>query len=54
MRLIEDQTRIGTRNCITFTPRTTQANYIYIQSLSGCYSYVGKNAAAGMYLINKA
>ena len=33
MRLIEDSTRINGRNCITFTPRTNQGNYLSIQSL---------------------
>ena len=40
MTLIEDQTRINGNDCIKFVPRTNQANYINIQSISGCYSYV--------------
>uniref|UniRef100_A0AAQ6IK96 Metalloendopeptidase n=1 Tax=Anabas testudineus TaxID=64144 RepID=A0AAQ6IK96_ANATE len=28
--------------CIRFIPRTTQTDYINIQSLDGCYSYVGR------------
>jgi hypothetical protein len=43
MRYIEDVTRINGRNCITFTPRTNEANYIAIRhTTSGCYSYVGR------------
>ncbi|XP_036440041.1 low choriolytic enzyme-like isoform X2 [Colossoma macropomum] len=29
-------------SCIRFIPRTNQRDYIYIQSDSGCYSYVGR------------
>ncbi|KAI4889309.1 hypothetical protein NFI96_011106 [Prochilodus magdalenae] len=29
-------------SCIRFIPRTTERDYIHIQSLSGCYSYVGR------------
>ncbi|KAI4889310.1 hypothetical protein NFI96_011107, partial [Prochilodus magdalenae] len=29
-------------SCIRFIPRSSQRNYIHIQSLSGCYSYVGQ------------
>ncbi|XP_036440042.1 low choriolytic enzyme-like [Colossoma macropomum] len=32
----------STVSCIRFIPRTNQRDYIYIQSLSGCYSYVGR------------
>ncbi|XP_071376795.1 low choriolytic enzyme-like [Centroberyx affinis] len=28
--------------CIRFVPRSNQRDYIYIQSLQGCYSYVGR------------
>ncbi|XP_030622973.1 low choriolytic enzyme-like [Chanos chanos] len=28
--------------CIRFVPRTNQRDYVYIQSLNGCYSYVGR------------
>uniref|UniRef100_A0AAQ6IT23 Metalloendopeptidase n=1 Tax=Anabas testudineus TaxID=64144 RepID=A0AAQ6IT23_ANATE len=28
--------------CIRFFPRTTQTDYVNIQSLDGCYSYVGR------------
>ncbi|XP_070762890.1 hatching enzyme 1.2-like [Enoplosus armatus] len=28
--------------CIRFFPRTNQRDYLYIQSLDGCYSYVGR------------
>lgn len=30
-----------TTSCITFVERTTQANYIKIKKLNGCYSYLG-------------
>uniref|UniRef100_A0AAY4EUP0 Metalloendopeptidase n=1 Tax=Denticeps clupeoides TaxID=299321 RepID=A0AAY4EUP0_9TELE len=29
-------------SCIRFVPRTNQRDYIYIQSLNGCYSYIGR------------
>uniref|UniRef100_A0AAY4CBJ2 Metalloendopeptidase n=1 Tax=Denticeps clupeoides TaxID=299321 RepID=A0AAY4CBJ2_9TELE len=29
-------------SCIRFVPRSNQRDYIYIQSLNGCYSYVGR------------
>ena len=48
MKAIEDQTRVNGKNCITFTPRTNQANYLYISKTGGgCYSYVGKQRPAG-------
>ena len=48
MDAIEDQTRVHGRNCITFTPRTNQANYVSISKTGGgCYSYVGRQVRAG-------
>jgi hypothetical protein len=41
MKIIEDRTRINGRNCITFTQRTTQTNYVRVTSGSGCSSYLG-------------
>ncbi|XP_068585116.1 high choriolytic enzyme 1-like [Cebidichthys violaceus] len=29
-------------SCIRFVPRTSERDYIHIQSLDGCYSYVGR------------
>ncbi|KAL7833732.1 hypothetical protein AOLI_G00286920 [Acnodon oligacanthus] len=29
-------------SCVRFIPRSNQRDYIYIQSLNGCYSYVGR------------
>ncbi|XP_068584754.1 hatching enzyme 1.2-like [Cebidichthys violaceus] len=29
-------------SCIRFIPRTSERDYIHIQSLDGCYSYVGR------------
>jgi meprin B len=52
MTLIEDQTRINGRDCIKFVPRTTQATYLRFHSGSGCWSYVGKQAASGAQLIS--
>ena len=43
MRLIEDQTRIQGRDCIKFIPWTNQPNFLHIQSLGGCWSYVNIN-----------
>ena len=40
MRMIESQTKTNSGNCITFVPRTTQANYIRIINSPGCTSYV--------------
>ncbi|KAF7641807.1 hypothetical protein LDENG_00271530, partial [Lucifuga dentata] len=32
--------------CIRFFPRTNQRDYLYIQSLDGCYSFVGRQGNA--------
>ncbi|XP_026168281.1 high choriolytic enzyme 1-like [Mastacembelus armatus] len=32
--------------CIRFFPRTNQKDFLYIQSLDGCYSYVGRQGNA--------
>lgn len=45
--MIEDETRVNGRNCITFTPRTNQATYVRIIRGKGCYSPVGKKALPG-------
>ena len=47
MKTIEDQTRVQSKDCIKFVPRTTEAVYLNIHSGSGCWSYVGKNRAPG-------
>ena len=44
------QLRINGRNCITFTQRTTQTNYIRISSGTGCNSYVGM--IGGQQIVN--
>ena len=48
MKLVEDQTRIGDRDCIKFVPRTVETTYIRVINDTGCYSYVGKQAATGV------
>jgi hypothetical protein len=48
LKLIEDRTRVGTRDCIKFIPRTTEATYIEVyNSNDGCWSYIGKQRASG-------
>ena len=42
MKMIEDRTRIGTRNCITFKEQTTEKNYLRIVNGAGCDSFIGK------------
>ena len=42
MKIIENQTRIGSRDCITFKERTDQKNYLDIKISPGCSSLVGK------------
>ncbi|RNA07860.1 hypothetical protein BpHYR1_032148 [Brachionus plicatilis] len=42
MRLIEDSTRIGGKDCIKFVGRTTETTYLRIFSDTGCWSYIGK------------
>ncbi|XP_067105492.1 high choriolytic enzyme 1-like [Osmerus mordax] len=32
-------------SCVSFIPRTTQRDFVDIQSLSGCYSYVGRRGS---------
>uniref|UniRef100_A0AAQ6IPI0 Metalloendopeptidase n=1 Tax=Anabas testudineus TaxID=64144 RepID=A0AAQ6IPI0_ANATE len=38
--------------CIRFIPRTTQTDYVNIQSLDGCYSYVGRQGNAQTVSLN--
>uniref|UniRef100_A0A3Q3JIY4 Metalloendopeptidase n=1 Tax=Monopterus albus TaxID=43700 RepID=A0A3Q3JIY4_MONAL len=38
--------------CIRFIPRVNHVDYIYIQSLSGCYSYVGRQGKAQTLSLN--
>ncbi|XP_029008933.1 high choriolytic enzyme 1-like [Betta splendens] len=40
--------------CIRFIPYTNQTDYIYIQSLSGCYSYVGRIGGQQTVSLNSA
>ena len=42
MKMIEDRTRIGTRNCITFKKQTTEKNFLKIKNGVGCNSRIGK------------
>ena len=42
--------RINGKNCITFTPRTSQTNFIRISSGTGCNSYVGM--IGGQQIVN--
>jgi len=42
--LQELQNRVG--SCIKFIKRTTERNYVRVNSLNGCYSYVGMNGGA--------
>uniref|UniRef100_A0AAY4EWF5 Metalloendopeptidase n=1 Tax=Denticeps clupeoides TaxID=299321 RepID=A0AAY4EWF5_9TELE len=39
--------------CIRFVPWTNQRDYIYIQSLNGCYSYVGRIGNAQTVSLSK-
>jgi meprin A len=41
MKMIEDSTRVGTRDCIKFVERTTQTTYCRINRGNGCTSFVG-------------
>jgi len=45
--MIENLTKVGNRQIIFFRPRGTEATYLRIFSDSGCYSYVGRQNAAG-------
>jgi len=42
MKMIEDRTRIGTRNCITFKKQITEKNFLKIKNGVGCNSRIGK------------
>ena len=42
MKSIADQTRIDSRDCITFEERKNQMNYLEIKDDVGCFSSVGK------------
>ena len=42
MKMIEDRTRTGTRNCITFKKKTTEKNFLKILNGNGCDSLIGK------------
>ncbi|XP_050393443.1 meprin A subunit beta-like [Patella vulgata] len=41
MKTIEEKTRVNGKACITFTPRTSQRQYIQFVSGSGCHTPVG-------------
>ena len=52
MKSIEDQTRIGSRDCITFKERKNQMNYLEIKDDPGCNSFVGKLVQARSQIIS--
>lgn len=39
--------------CIRFFPRTDQMDFLYIQSLGGCYSYVGRQGDGQIVSLNR-
>ena len=47
MNQIEKQTRIESKDCIKFVPRTSESVYLRIYNGVGCWSYVGMNRAPG-------
>jgi hypothetical protein len=64
MKTIEDKTRVGTRNCITFKKRTNEINRNFLKIIDevGCYSLIGLLkeergqivSLEGNYCLNKA
>jgi len=42
MKYVEDMTRVGSKDCIKFVPKTNEANWVDIIIDSGCWSYVGR------------
>ena len=52
MKMIEDQTRVNGRNCITFKARSNEASYVHIYNGQGCNSYVGKLYANSPQKVN--
>ena len=52
MKMIEDRTRIGTRNCITFKKQTNENNFLEIKNGVGCNSFVGKLKANKPQIVN--
>ena len=52
MKMIEDRTRIGNRNCITFKKQTTEKNYLKILNGVGCDSLIGKLKANQSQAVN--
>ena len=42
MEMIEDRTRIGRRNCITFKKQKDEKNFLKILNGVGCDSFIGK------------
>ena len=40
MKLVEDLTRVGNKDCIRFVPKTFEKTYIRIYSGGGCSSFV--------------
>ena len=49
MKIIEDQTKVGEKHCITFKEANERTNYLKIFSESNCWSYIGrKNNVQGL------
>ncbi|KAK2840299.1 hypothetical protein Q5P01_014039 [Channa striata] len=43
---------ISSSECVSFIPRTTETDYIHIQSLDGCYSFMGRQGNAQTVSLN--
>ena len=52
MKMIEDKTRIGTRNCITFKNRKAEKTFLEIKNGAGCDSKVGKSNHKAPQILN--
>ena len=47
LKIVEDRTRVGDRDCIKFARRTNELTYLTVIRGSGCWSYVGKQRLPG-------
>ena len=45
MKIVEDRTRIGDRDCIKFGRRQNEDNYVSVIRGGGCWSWVGMQRA---------
>ena len=52
MKIIEDRTRIGTRNCITFKKQNTEKSYLKINNGGSCDSLIGKLKIERSQIVN--